>query len=265
MYHNQIHQVQQRINTIQQMVSQMRQQEQNAVQQLNRVQQLCQECVSNLQNVTYGQQSFSGLGTTPGMYGTQQYGIGQNQFGNEGGLSTTSGLFDPTTMNPSTYQGTQQTFGGAGMYTSNPMFSGSPQQQQYTGGQFGTQFGAQQQQYTQGSGSLMATNTPLSDIATMNPDTYYTSRQRLGQSTPSISQIGQQAGIGQGFGSALGSSAGMGSAGMSMGNAPFTNIATMNPDTYQSAQQQLGGSSSSLSQIGQQAGISGSVSKNINQ
>lgn len=256
MYHNQIQQVQQRINTIQQMVSQMRQNEQNAVQQLNRVQQLCQECMSSLQNVTYGQQSFSTMGTTPGFYGNQQYTSGQ--FGNEGGLSTTSGLFELSTMDPSTYQGTQQTFGNvAGMYSSSPIFSGNQQQRQFTGGQYGNQ-----QQYNQGISTMMSTNTPLSDIATMGPDTYYASRQRLGQSTPNLNQIGQQAGINQNFGSTMSSSANMGNMGMSMGSTPFSNIATMDPSTYQGAQQQLGSSTASLSQIGQQAGISGISGKN---
>lgn len=258
MYHNQIQQVQQRINTIQQMVTQMRQNEQNAVQQLNRVQQLCQECMSSLQNVSFGQQSFTGISTTPGFYGTQQYSFGQNQYGNEGGLSTTSGLFELSTMDPSTYQGTQQTFGNAaGMYSSSPMFAGGQQQQQYAGSQFGNQ-----QQYNQGISSVMGTNTPLSNIATMGPDTYYASRQRLGQGTTGINQIGQQAGIAQGFGSTMSSSAGLGNTGMSMSSSPLTNISTMDPSTYQNAQQQFGMSSSNLNQIGQQAGISGITSKN---
>lgn len=254
MYHNQIQQVQQRINTIQQMVSQMRQNEQNAVQQLNRVQQLCQECSQSLQSAAYGQQGSSWMGTTPGFYGTQQYGMGQNQLGMEGGLSTTTPLFDLATMNPSTYQGTQQTFGGAGMYTAGPLFSG---QQQFTGGQLQNQF-ANQQQYGQGMSTFMGTNTPLSDIATMNPDTYYASRKQLGQSTPNISQIGQQAGISQGIGSTMSSSASFGS-NINMGSTPLSSIATMSPDTYQNSQKKLGGAATSLSQIGQQAGISGST------
>jgi len=171
MFHNQVQQVQQKLNTVQQMVAQVRQSEQNnqhklqqlaqeeaaAVQQLQRAQQICQECVSNLQSITFSQTAYS-------------TGIpAQNYAGTPGGFGTAS-LFDPSTMDPSTYQGTLQTFGGTAALS-------------------GSQYPASQQNYQTSSG------TALSSIATMNPDVYMASREQLGRSMPNLQQIGQQAGI----------------------------------------------------------------------
>jgi len=209
MFHNQVQQVQQKLNTVQQVVAQVRQSEQqnqqrlqqlaqeeaNAVQQLQRAQQICQECVSSLQSISYTQPSYT-QGIQTQTYQPQNYGqttspISQGNF-------TTSGLFDPTTMEPSTYQQTLQTFGASPTFasTQNPatlqstVFSStSPQQNWQT-----------------------TTGANLSNIATMDPDTYLASRQRLsnnqqlgqqyaqqqyGQQTSQQigQQIGQQAGI----------------------------------------------------------------------
>ena len=75
MVHQQIQQVQQRISSVSQMISQLRQSEENTrqrlmqlaqdeayvAQQLQRVQQMCQESISGLQNISgsVSQQSFS--------------------------------------------------------------------------------------------------------------------------------------------------------------------------------------------------------------
>lgn len=268
MFHNQIQQVQQKINTVQQMVSQMRQTEQTnqqrlqqmaqeeayAAQQLNKVQQICSECVSNLQSISPGQQGFAGGQTGSYLpsqnYGTTaQYGFGGTSSFNPQISSQQSGLFDPTTMNPDTYQNTMQQFGmgstqGIGI---NAPGYGQSYQQQYSPGQ------------TQGfQGQTIATNTPLSNIATMGPDTYLNSQQRLGGSSANLNQIGQQAGVSGGMGTAgttMGTTMGSNMSGTVMGNRNFSDIATMGPDTYLNAQQRFGGATSSLSQIGQQAGV----------
>ncbi|HPZ71555.1 MAG TPA: hypothetical protein PLQ33_05055, partial [Peptococcaceae bacterium] len=68
MVHQQIQQIQQRINTVSQMASQLRQAEENnrqrlmqlvqeeafAAQQMNRIQQLCQESISSLHSISQG-------------------------------------------------------------------------------------------------------------------------------------------------------------------------------------------------------------------
>lgn len=275
MYHNQFQQVQQKINTVQQMVSNLRQSEQSnqqklqqlaqeeayASQQLQRVQQLCQEVVSNLQNITMNQ-PVTGMAmqgyTTPSEiahFGSQQGTFAgsfapttQGYQGYQGAQGST--LFDPTTMGASTYQGTAQTFGhvpgmsGSQQFAANPAGVGTG-----AGGMSGMSMG-----------QTLPTSTSLSDFTTMKPDTYLASRQQLGRSATSPWQTGQQAGIG-GIGATSMISGQAGAAGNigSFGGGQLSNIATMSPDTYQASQQQLGGTSSSLSQIGQQAGISTST------
>lgn len=186
MFHNQVQQVQQRVNSMQQIANQMRQAEQNnqqrlqqitqeennVIQQLNQVQQICQECLSTLQNVGFTQTQYgTGATQTPIYQGTAGLSnFGATQYGSQGQLATTSPLFDPATMGASTYQGTMQNFG-------------------HIPGSTGTGLGQFQQAGTQ------FTTSPLSDIATMGPDTYQASQQRLGGAATSLSQIGQQAGI----------------------------------------------------------------------
>lgn len=263
MFHNQIQQVQQRVDSLQNMVAQMRQaeqnnqqrlqqiarEEQNVIQQLTQVQQICQECLSTLQNVSYTQPQFTaGITQTPAYQGTAaQVNYSGAQFGGQGVLQTTSPLFDPATMGASTYQGTKQTFG-------------------QVPGMMGTGFGQAVQTGTQGifggaGGGVQFTTSPLSDPATMDPETYQASRQHLGASSTGLSQIGQQVGISGTSYSPVGTGAmglGTGTMTMNMGSGSgLSSIATMGPDTYLASQQRLGGSSPSLSQIGQQAGISG--------
>lgn len=199
MLHNQIQQVQQKLNTVQQMLSHARQSEQqnqqrlqqlsqeegNMVQQMQRIQNICQECMSNLQNVIYSQQpTVSSVSQSPNYTGAGKT-YSQQQFT----AATQPQLFDPTTMSPDTYQNTMQTMGGISSQTMGGIssFQGRQQFQQpgYIGGGVGTG----------GQVSSIPTQTSLSDISTMGPDTYLASRQQLGSPSQDLSQIGQQAGI----------------------------------------------------------------------
>lgn len=211
MVHQQIQQIQQRINNVSQMASQMRQAEESnrqrlmqlaqeeafAAQQMNRIQQLCQESISALQSISYGttvpqgQQSY--LSSAPPVYG-QGYGTGVTS-----GVGTTSpiqqnpgALFNLASMSPDTYENVMQHMGvqGGGISTSMGMqgsgmtgMSGSMQSGGISGttGQFGT--------IGQGAQST------LSDISTMGPSVYLSSREQLGKGSTSLNQIGQQAGI----------------------------------------------------------------------
>lgn len=173
MFQNQIQQVQQKINAVQQMVSNIRQSEQTnqqrlqqvaqdeayASQQLQRVQLLCQELSSNLQNISFNQ-SYSGFTTNQGYTTpTDMAHFGSSQtagFSSTGGLSTT-GI--PTTQS---YQGS--TFFDPSMSTG-------------------------------GMQSVLPTSSNLSSITTMKPDTYLSSREQLSSGSMNLSQIGQQAGI----------------------------------------------------------------------
>jgi hypothetical protein len=187
MFHRQIQQVQQRINSVSQMASQLRQSEENnrqrlmqlaqdeayASQQMNRIQQLCQESMTSLQNIsagTTGQQSFTGVSQTPA-YGQSYSPVIETspQF-----QQHPSSLFNPATMGPDTYQNVMQYMGG----------------QSYSGvGQMGStgQIGQ--------TGQLMGTESSLSNISTMGPDVYQASREQLGKGPSSLGQVGQQAGI----------------------------------------------------------------------
>lgn len=249
-------QVHQKINSLQQMVSNIRQSEQNnqqrlqqiaqdeayAAQQLQRIQQICQEVSSNLQNLSSMQ--FTGMTQTQGYASPSElahFGTTPPTTFRTSPHPQGSSLYDPTTMGPSTYQGTMQTFGNM----------------PYTAGQTGSM--PQNIQTGATGSSVLPTSTSFSNISTMGPDTYLASREHLGKGSVNLSQVGQQAGI-SGYGT---TATNMGA--MTTGSQ-FANIATMGPDTYQSAQQQLGGMPSNLSQIGQQAGItSNPISRGYNQ
>lgn len=205
MVHQQIQQIQQRINNVSQMAGQIRQAEETnrqklmqlaqeeafAAQQMNRIQQLCQESISSLQSISYGQTTgqHSYQSSAPSVFG-QSYGQG---FSAGIGTSTQyqqspTALFNLATMGPDTYENTMQLMGGgqsSGM-TGSVMGMGS------TGGM------------SSGMGSGVSTQTPLSDITTMGPDTYQASREQFGKGTSSLSQIGQQAGITSQFGPQMG-------------------------------------------------------------
>jgi len=146
-----------------------------------------------------------------------------------------AGAFDPSTMSAETYQGTMQTFGNVPGFGSVQTGFRQPAQQfgTYTGQTYQGTAGlsniatmspdtylASQQHLGKGQASMsqigqqagisgagvsaagmtaagvggMGTST-LSNIATMGPDTFEASQQRLGGVTPNLSQIGQQAGI----------------------------------------------------------------------
>ena len=94
---------------------------------------------------------------------------------------TTTGLFDPTTMEPDTYLNTMQSFGTPSALTSTQ----SPIGQQ--GAVYSSVIPQPSFQTTAGS--------TLSNIATMSPDVYMSSREQLARSAPNLQQIGQQAGI----------------------------------------------------------------------
>lgn len=167
MYNTQIQQAQQKINTVQQMASQVKQSETYAVQQLQRIQQICQEVVTSLQNVST-QQGFAGVGQTAGVYSTTPFQYGTQQYGTQ--------------------------------FAYDPSISFSQQPQQFTQG-------LGQQSYQMGAGTL-------SDIATMSPDVYLASRNQLGIGTPTLNQIGQQAGVTQSVGTqTTGTQGGLGTQG----------------------------------------------------
>ncbi|MGI6144373.1 MAG: hypothetical protein GX092_05995 [Clostridia bacterium] len=208
MVHQQIQQVQQRISSVSQMISQLRQSEENTrqrlmqlaqdeayvAQQLQRVQQMCQESISGLQNISgsVSQQSFSSsYAQSPiqsPIYG-QGISTGTSMPNISQSMQGSSSLFDLSTMNPQTYQNTMQFMGGQG-------YSGVGT----TGiGQLGFQSSGISSVPNQslGVGQIMGTDSSLSSISTMGPSTYQASREQLGKGSSSLSQIGQQAGINQ--------------------------------------------------------------------
>ena len=204
MVHQQIQQVQQRISSVNQMVSQLRQSEESTrqrlmqlaqdeayvAQQLQRVQQMCQESISGLQNISgsVGQQTFSPSYTQSPLYG-QGISTGSSIPNMSQSSQGTGSLFDLTTMNPQTYQNTMQFMGGQG-------YSGIGS----TGiGQSGFQSSGISNIPSQslGAGQVMGPSSSLSNISTMGPDTYQASRDQLGKGSSSLNQIGQQAGISQ--------------------------------------------------------------------
>ena len=275
MFNSQVQQAQQKINSLQQMVAQLSQSEQNnqqklqqlaqdeayASQQLQRVQQICQEIVSTLQNVSFTQPSYTGAGQfqtyqtagispSPVAHGTISPSAVSpsvmGQFASTPSITPSyhwSGTFDPTTMNPQTYQGTMQTFGTV------PGLAGTQAQFRQPIQQMGT-FAGQTLQGTAG----------ISNIATMSPSTYEASQQQLGKGQSGLSQIGQQAGISGAPITTSGMGHMSGISGMSgVGGSALSSITTMGPSTFEASQQHLGGFSSNLSQIGQQAGIASPV------
>ncbi|MCR4440991.1 MAG: hypothetical protein QHH10_01745 [Peptococcaceae bacterium] len=203
MINNQIQQVQQKINSVQQMVAQVRQSEQYnqqrlqqlaqdeayAAQQLQRVQQVCQDVVANLQNIGIAQPAggtFQAQGyaapnitqygsTQPGIFttGTTVSPVTQGFQGNQ--------LFNPETMGAETYQGTLQTFGNVPGFQTSGLTGGG-----VTGAGYGYQ-GAQQAGYQAGTAgqTLLPTSSNLAGNAG-------------GGVSPSLREIGQQAGISTG-------------------------------------------------------------------
>lgn len=222
MVHQQIQQIQQRMQNVSQMASQLRQAEESnrqrlmqmaqeeafVAQQMNRIQQLCQESISTLQSISYGitvgqgQQSY--FSSAPPVYGQ--------------GYSSGAPLFNLATMGPDTYENVMQYMGGPGGGMSGGV--GMPGGGMSTGMQGGTMSGSMTggglsgissglggQSYTpMGTsgqtgqtgqiGSFgQSTTSALSDITTMGPSVYLSSREQLGKGASSLNQIGQQAGI----------------------------------------------------------------------
>lgn len=225
MVHQQIQQIQQRIQNVSQMASQMRQAEESnrqrlmqlaqeeafAAQQMNRIQQLCQESISTLQSISYGttvgqgQQSY--LSSAPTVYG-QGYGSSVPT-----GLGTTTpiqqnpgALFNLATMSPDTYENVMQYMGGqGGVMSSGAAMQGTGMSgTMLGGGMTGISSGMGGQSYTPLAtsgqtgqiGSFgQGTQSALSDITTMGPSVYLSSREQFGKGATSLNQIGQQAGI----------------------------------------------------------------------
>lgn len=271
MFGNQIQQVQQKLNAIQQLANQMQQSQQRmqqmaqessySTQQLQRIQQISQECFSNLQNISGQQMSSQNPAYTTGISGqygqTTNYSTGMGMMAGQG-YPQSNTLFNQATMNPDTYQNAAQFAGASQNYGAGTFMPGGQQTMQQGTPQYGSQMGGQQYQQG-GQGYQMRTQSPLSDIASMNTDTYLASQNQFGKGSPNLQQIGQQAGVNLGT---MGANAGnMSGSSMNMGKNPMgtssslSNISTMNPDTYQGAKQQLGGTSASLKEIGQQAGV----------
>ncbi len=159
MYNNQVQQVQQKINSVHQMVAQIKQNEQNSQ---HRLQQIAQEeayAVQQLQRVQQlCQECVSGL---------QSISLGTTQQS----FATTSVPYGTSTFQPTT----QSSFGGnQGSTLFNPNISNPA---------------------SAGIRSTQMMGGQISDIATMDPDTYQASQQILGGGNTSLSQIGQQAGV----------------------------------------------------------------------
>ncbi|MGI6587719.1 MAG: hypothetical protein ACOX2N_02845 [Peptococcia bacterium] len=199
MVHNQIQQVQQRISNVNQMVSQLRQSEESTrqklmqlaqdesyvAQQLQRVHQMCQESISGLQNISSSlrQQTYTpGYAQTP-MYG-QGISAGSAMQGTQQSQQGSGTLFNLATMSPDTYQNSTQFMSGQG-YSGSSMIGQTGMQ--------GSPRGMSGQ--TSGVGQTTGTQSSLSSISTMGPDTYQASREQLGKGSSSLSEIGQQAGI----------------------------------------------------------------------
>lgn len=230
MYHN-LQQAQQLISTIDQMASQLKQQETSnrqmlsqmeqreaqAAQRLHQMQQMCQECSRVLQShqsyyrTTQTQGSYQPeMGTPMGFssMGYQTSGVNLGQPQNIGGfIQTQAPLIDPTTMGASTYYDSLQQFGGSGnqnLYTPGGvvgMQSSSTSMGSFgQGGVFGTQGLSSLAGQGTSSGvnmeiSSLPTQTPFASTATMGPDKYQSAAQKLGGANMSMSTIGQQAGI----------------------------------------------------------------------
>ncbi|HOB81291.1 MAG TPA: hypothetical protein PLJ33_00810 [Peptococcaceae bacterium] len=230
MVHQQIQQIQQRINTVSQMASQLRQAEENnrqrlmqlvqeeafAAQQMNRIQQLCQESISSLHSISQGTimspQSYHPSPQTS-FYG---HSYGQQQ--------SPTALFNLATMSPDTYGNVMQYMGGQG------------------GSNIGGTIGSGMTGTTAGMGSGMGTG--------------------IG---PGMG-AGMSSGIGTGISGPSGIATGMGGTSGMMGTqSSLSDITTMGPDVYQASREQLGKGSASISQIGQQAGISSGLSPQVGQ
>lgn len=230
MYHN-LQQAQQLINTIDQMASQMRQQEMSnrqalsqmeqreaqAAQKLQQVQQMCQECSRVLQNHqsyfrnvpmhgSYQQENASPMGFSSIGYQTSGVNLGQPQ--NVGAfMQTQTPLIDPSTMGASTYYDSLQQFGGSGnqtLYTpggfTGLQSSGTSMGSIGQGGVFGPQSTSSFSGQGNATGinmevSSLPTQTPFASTATMGPDKYQSAAQKLGGTNMSMSTVGQQSGI----------------------------------------------------------------------
>lgn len=201
MFHNQLQQVQQRINSVTQMAGQLRQAEENTrqkliqiaqdeayvAQQLLRVQQLCQESMSSLQSITVGQQSYTGVSQNP-TYG-QAISTGMATQFSPQSQQNQSELVNLTTMSPDTYKNSMQFMGGQSGQGYSGVGTGVMGQTSIQGSQ--TSLSRQ----TSGVGQIMGTESSLSGISTMGPDVYQSSREQLGKGSSNLSQIGQEAGI----------------------------------------------------------------------
>lgn len=256
MFHQQLNQAQQTLNSISQ--------------HLRQAQQLCNECSRDLQNMAssmqqagqasyqgYYQPVYSGMGYNMGFEtgaaftGGRDFGPTMNMA--QGTLSTQSPLIDRSTMGAETYQNSLRQFAGA----AQGGYAGAPN--------IGTA-----QNLAQGT---LRTQSPLIDPATMSASTYQSSLQQFsGQALAGTKQAGgaMSGASGSTMGTMGGSMGGVSTGGISMStpslptNEPFASVATMNPDTYQASAQRLGGGTPNLSNIGQQAGISTS-SRGYNQ
>ncbi|MFZ5753188.1 MAG: hypothetical protein ACOY3J_03015 [Bacillota bacterium] len=246
MFH-QINQAQRTLNSISQMVYQMRQSEENnrqilsqleqkearAAQQLRQVQQMCDECNRLLQNVSGNVQQ--GVQTQyqryqPGFTGGTGYSMGfeagtsfagGRDFGPtmnmaQGTLSTESPLIDRTTMGAETYQNSLRQFGG----TNQAGFGGISGGMNVGGGQ-------------NFAGTTLSTQSPLIDPTTSNPSTYQNTVQQFS---------GQTQGIVGGYASTpnIGSAQNL-AQGTLRTESPLIDPATMNLSTYESSLRQFGG------------------------
>ena len=216
MYHN-LQQAQQLINTIDQMASQIRQQEMSnrqalsqmeqreaqAAQKLQQMQQMCQECTRVLQNHqsyfrnvpmhgSFQQENASPMGFSNFGYQTSGVSLGQPQ--NIGTfMHTQTPLIDPTTMGASTYYDSLQQFGGSGnqnLYTPGG-FTGLQSSGVNMGsmGQGGVYSGMGNYQNSgvnlgqpQNVGTSLQTQSPLIDPTTMGASTYNDSLRQFGTS-----------------------------------------------------------------------------------
>ncbi|MBZ4655406.1 MAG: hypothetical protein JG781_2765 [Peptococcaceae bacterium] len=145
-------------------------------------------------------QQFSGQtkGIVGGYASTPNIGSAQNLA--QGTLRTESPLIDPTTMNPSNYENSLQQFSGgamAGTRQTTSVTGGA--MTGATGGTMGATMGGTMGGTITGGISMstpsLPTNETFASVATMGPDTYQASAQRLGGSAPDLTSIGQQAGI----------------------------------------------------------------------
>ncbi len=224
--HLKLQQVRQMLQNIDQMVTQLKQQEMSnrqllgqleqkeaqASQNLSRIQQMCQECSRIVNTIPSGQ----GMGQTYGQ--TYQ---GQSNF--QQGYSGLSGI---------------SMMSGAGSFQND-----------------GVRLGQQQN-----IGSIPPTQTPLIDPATMSASTYHGSMQQIGSPIGSQYSHLQSPAMGTQMGSTIsgpqmGNAAGQSfSSGVNMEVSslptfePFASRSNMSPSTFQAASKKLGVAGSSFNQ-----------------